>query len=197
MRGQTIQLEAAQDATPFLVTLDDDVSIDMLGWGGQTTRIRLVPDHAAQPHLLEAGRVVRVMVEATDDVEAHTLTFHFPTPAEAARFRTKVLAGTLLIGAIAVPAAIAASSGVVGFETGSAPAVVPVAAPVAAPVTIPAADPSVPASVRFQADREAAEAPNARPGFVLQSGGTSEATGEESRSGSSIQWVNLSNDEAK
>ena len=41
MRGQTIQFSGEQDAAAILASLDDDVSIDALTWGGRTTPIFL------------------------------------------------------------------------------------------------------------------------------------------------------------
>ena len=140
MRGQTIQLTGAPDATAIMARLDDDVSIDALTWGGRTTPISLAVDHADQPHLL-GDDAVRVVI-GTDpyDVEAHTLTLRFPTADEAARFRTKVQA------------------------------------PLGPPV------------VKDEPET---------PGFLIQSKGTSEATGEDNSTGSSIVWIHNTNTEIK
>jgi len=195
MRGQTIQFNGERDASAFLATLDDDVSIDALTWGGRTMPVHLATDHAEQRHLL-GDDVVRVVIGVDPyDVDAHTLTLRFPNAEEAARFRVKVLAGTLLVGAIAAPVALVVAQPATGPGTGVSAA--PVSAPLAAPVDAPIVDQAVPLPVRFAADREAAEAPNAQPVFTIQSKGTSAATGEESRAGSSIQWINLRNNEAK
>ena len=195
MRGQTIQFSGEQDASAFLATLDDDVSIDALTWGGRTTPVFLASDRAEQRHLL-GDNVVRVVIGADPyDVEAHTLTLRFPNADDAARFRMKVLAGTLIIGTLAAPTAVAVA-GMASSGTHDAN-IAPVMAPVAAPVAAPAEDVAVPAPVRFAADRQAAEAPNAQPAFVPQSKGTSEKTGEDNRSGASIQWIHQKNNQVK
>jgi hypothetical protein len=185
MRGQTIQFTGEQDATAILATLDDDVSIDALTWGGQRTPIILATDHAAQPHLL-GDEVVRVVIGADPyDVEAHTLTLRFPTADEAARFRTKVLAGTLIVGALAVPTVIAAAN----VANSSADAVTttvvaPAQAPVVGPVVVQEAAPIV---------KDEPE----KPGFLLQSKGTSAPTGEDNSTGSSIMWIHNRSDEVR
>jgi len=195
MRGQTIRFSAEQDASAFLATLDDDVSIDALTWGGGTTPVFLAKDHAEQRHLL-GDNVVRVVIGADPyDVEAHTLTLRFPTADDAAKFRMKVMAGTLLVGALAAPAALAVSN--VATAPAEQVSAAPVVAPVAAPAAAPAATQFIPAAVRFAADRDTAEAPNAAPVFTTQSKGTSEVTGEEQAAGSAIQWINLKNNQAK
>ena len=178
MRGQTIQFSGEQDAAAILASLDDDVSIYALTWGGRTTPIFLATDHAEQRHLL-GDNVVRVVLGADPfDVEAHTLTLRFPTADEAARFRVKVLAGTLIIGTLAVPTAYAASqmaSSAAQEQNSVAPIVAPAAVAQAAPVV---------------------DTPE-KPGFTIQSKGTKEKTGEDNSTGSSITWVHSRNDEIK
>lgn len=178
MRGQTIQFSGEQGTAAILASLDDDVSIDALSWGGRTTPIFLATDHAEQRHLL-GDNVVRVVIGADPfDVEAHTLTLRFPNADEAARFRVKVLAGALIIGTLAVPTAFAASqmaSSATQDETNVAPIVAPVVVKQAAPVV---------------------DTPE-KPGFTIQSKGTKEKTGEDNSTGSSITWVHSRNDEIK
>ena len=184
MRGQTIQFMGEQDATAILATLDDDVSIDALTWGGHRTPIILATDHAAQPHLL-GDEVVRVVIGADPyDVEAHTLTLRFPTADEAARFRTKVLAGTLIVGVLAVPTVIAAAN----VASSSDPVTTTVVAPVEAPAVAPVVVPKVAPVVKDEPEK---------PGFLLQSKGTSAPTGEDNSTGSSIMWIHNRNDEAR
>jgi hypothetical protein len=186
MRGQTIQFNGEREASAILATLDDDVSIDALTWGGRTTPISLATDHAEQRHLL-GDDIVRVVIGADPyDVEAHTLTLRFPNAEEAARFRTKVLAGTLLVGAIAAPAALAVSQ-----VTASPERVVtgPMAVPQGAPVT----DQGLPLVIRAAPVVDEPE----EPGFTLQSKGTTEATGEDNSSGSSVMWIHGTNTEIK
>ncbi len=186
MRVQTIQFSGEREASAFLATLDDDVSIDALTWGGRTTRIRLATDHAEQRHLL-GDDVVRIVVGADPyDVEAHTLTLRFPSAEEAARFRTRVLAGTLLVGAIAAPAAIAISQVAASPDNVTA---APISVPLAAPVSVQA----LPLVLRAAPVVDQPE----EPGFTLQSKGTSEATGEDNSSGSSVMWIHNTNTEIK
>jgi hypothetical protein len=182
MRGQTIQFTGEQDANAILATLDDDVSIDALTWGGRRTPIILATDHAAQPHLL-GDEVVRVVIGADPyDVEAHTLTLRFPTADEAARFRSKVLAGTLIVGVLAVPTVIAATNAASSSDPVTTTVVAPAQAPVVGPVVVPNAAPLV---------KDEPE----KPGFLLQSKGTSAPTGEDNSS--SIMWILNRNDEAR
>jgi len=190
MRGQTVQFTGAPDATAIVARLDEDVSIDALTWGGRTTPVSLATDHADQPHLF-GDDVVRVVI-GTDpyDVEAHTLTLRFPSAAEAARFRTKVLAGTLIIGALAVPTVIVATNAASPSVDRS---ITPVAAPAQAPV-VPAVDGAAPLVI------DTAPVVNdepEKPGFTIQSKGTSEATGEDNSTGSSIMWIHNTNTEKK
>lgn len=186
MRVQTIQFSGEREASAFLATLDDDVSIDALTWGGRTTRIYLATDHAEQRHLL-GDDVVRVVIGADPyDVEAHTLTLRFPNAEEAARFRTKVLAGTLLVGAIAAPAAIAIS------QVTTSPERV-MTAPIAAPQAAPIADQALPLVLQAAPVVDEPE----KPGFTLQSKGTTEATGEDNSSGSSVMWIHGTNTEIR
>jgi hypothetical protein len=192
MRGQTIQFSGEQDAAAILASLDDDVSIDALTWGGRTTPIFLATDHAEQRHLL-GDNVVRVVLGADPfDVEAHTLTLRFPNADEAARFRVKILAGTLIVGTLAVPTAYAASqmaSNAAQEQNSVAPIVAPAAVPQAAPV-----DKAAPVVVKQAAP--VVDTPE-KPGFTIQSKGTKEKTGEDNSTGSSITWVHSRNDEIK
>ena len=183
MRGQTIQFSGEQDAAAILASLDDDVSIDALTWGGRTTPIFLATDHAEQRHLL-GDNVVRVVLGADPfDVEAHTLTLRFPNADEAARFRVKVLAGTLIIGTLAVPTAFAASQ-MASSATQEQTTVAPIVAPAAAAVR------------SSQQAAPVVDTPE-KPGFTIQSKGTKEKTGEDNSTGSSITWVHSRNDEIK
>jgi hypothetical protein len=172
-----------------LATLDDDVSIDALAWGGRTTPVFLATDHAEQRHLL-GDDVVRVVIGADPyDVEAHTLTLRFPTAEEAARFRMKVLAGTLIIGTLAAPTALAVSQ-LTASPSADESNVAPIVAPVVAPGTVPAVE-LAPAAGPMTAP--VVDEPE-KPGFTLQSKGTSEKTGEDNRQGSSVMWVNAQNE---
>ncbi|HEY8168216.1 MAG TPA: hypothetical protein VIF84_05835 [Candidatus Limnocylindrales bacterium] len=188
MRGQTIELSGERDAMRYLATIEDDVSIDVLDWGGLRMPLALAPDHAAQPHLIEGDRVVRVIVGDPDDVEAHTLSLRFPSAEEAARFRMKVLAGTLIVGTLAVPMALAvsqASSDAAGSSR-TAPIVAPVQQAAPLEVAAPAGQPATPVDDEPEA-----------PGFTLQSKGTTVATGEDNRTGSSVIWIHSSNDDMR
>jgi hypothetical protein len=127
---------------------------------------------------LLGDNVVRVVIGADPyDVEAHTLTLRFPSAADAARFRTKVLAGTLIIGTLAVPTAVGISqlTSQAADERALTPALAPIVVQHAAPVV---------------------DTPE-EPGFTLQSKGTSEVTGEDNETGSSIMWIHNRNDEAR
>lgn len=200
MRGQTIQFRGEQDATAFLATLDDDVSIDALAWGGRTTPVYLATDHAEQRHLL-GDDVVRVVIgDDPYDVEAHTLTLRFPNAEEAARFRMKILAGTLIVGSLAAPTALAVSqlaASPSADDSHVAPIVAPVEAPIVAPVVAPEAVPAVelvaPAAPKAAPVVDEPE----KPGFTIQSKGTSEKTGEDNRQGSSVMWINARNDDIR
>ena len=196
MSGQTIQFSGEQDATAFLATIEDDVSIDALTWGGRTTPVYLSTDHAEQRHLL-GDDVVRVVIGADPyDVEAHTLTLRFPNADEAARFRTKLLAGTLLIGTLAAPTAMAVSQLASSPASGDR-----VVAPIVAPVQVPAINAAAPVvdtpeKPGFTAPPVVKDTPE-KPGFTLRSKGTSEVTGEDNTTGSSITWIYNRNDEVK
>jgi hypothetical protein len=178
MQAQIIRFSGARDASTLLATLEDDVSIDTLGWDGRTMPVRLADDHAAQPHLIDGDRIVRVVVGEADDVEAHTLSLRFPSAEEAARFRAQILAGTLLVGALAVPIAVGASSIAAGVASDD------VVAPIVEPARWQAIEQAEPATVEAVPVKDTPE----EPGFTIQSRGTTEVTGEDNDTGSSIMW---------
>lgn len=171
MREPMIQFGDEPMARAFMpiIEVDEVEGGGAFTWAGGRMAMALAPEHEYQPHLLEADHVVRLIVRPAsgeDDVEGHTLTLRFPTSGEAARFRTKVLAGGLLVGTMISPGAFVAAQAMTSSQAAPAPAA---EAPAAAPVEAPVAAPS-------QA------APVFAPGIDPKSG-------EDTRTGSSIIWI--------
>jgi hypothetical protein len=176
MREPTIQFGDEPMARAFMPIIEED-EVEGGGaftWASGRMAMALAPEHEYQPHLLEADHVVRLIVRPADDeddVEGHTLTLRFPTSDEAARFRTKVLAGGLLVGSMISPAAFVAAEAMTSSQAVIAPAA---EARAAAPITGPAAAPSL-------------AAPVVAPGIDPKSG-------EDARTGSWIIWITQADD---
>jgi hypothetical protein len=153
----------------------------------------LATEHAEQRHLL-GDDVVRVVIGVDPyDVEGHTLTLRFPNAEEAARFRMKLLAGTLIIGTLAAPTALAVSQ-LTASPSANDSNVAPIVAPVVAPEAVPAVEKLAPVAAPKAAP--VVDEPE-KPGFTIQSKGTSEKTGEDNRQGSSVMWINARNDDIR
>ena len=70
-------------------------------------RIRLADDEDTEGHGAGGGSgrpMLRVVLEGEDDTEGHAISMHFPSIDEADRFRRRLLATGVLVGAIAVGA---------------------------------------------------------------------------------------------
>ncbi|HEY8167790.1 MAG TPA: hypothetical protein VIF84_03675 [Candidatus Limnocylindrales bacterium] len=123
MTRQTIQIlgdpgsggvSASVDAT------EAEEILRLLGGSDGQFELGLAPedDDDVEGHLFGAGAIVRLIVRkpgSEDDVEGHALTLHFISAEEASKFKTKVLAGGLLVGTLIAPAA-----GLTGGAAGTA-----------------------------------------------------------------------------
>ena len=67
-------------------------------------RIRLADDEDTEGHGGRDLPMLRVVLEGDDDTEGHAISIHFPSIDEADRFRRRLLATGVLVGAIAVGA---------------------------------------------------------------------------------------------
>ena len=67
-------------------------------------RIRLADDEDTEGHSAGGQPMLRVVLEGEDDTEGHAISMHFPSVDEADRFRRRLLATGVLVGAIAVGA---------------------------------------------------------------------------------------------
>jgi hypothetical protein len=66
-------------------------------------RVRLADDDDTEGHI--AGRpTLRLVLEGEDDTEGHAISVHFPSADEADRFRRRLLATGVLVGAVALGA---------------------------------------------------------------------------------------------
>ena len=114
MRDQTIKIVTEPGADGISATVDAVEAERLLALfaasGGQF-ELGLAPesDDDVEGHLFGAGAIVRLVVRRPDgdedDVEGHALTLRFPSAEEASKFKTKVLAGGLLVGTLIAPAA--------------------------------------------------------------------------------------------
>jgi hypothetical protein len=66
-------------------------------------RIRLADDDDTEGHL-SGRRTLRLVVQGDDDTEGHEISVHFPSADEADRFRRRLLATGMLVGAVALGA---------------------------------------------------------------------------------------------
>jgi hypothetical protein len=112
MREQTIQFVSEPGAGGIAATVDASEAERLLAILGGSAQIEfgLAPesDDDVEGHLFGAGAIVRLIVRRSgddSDVEGHALTLRFPTAAEAAKFKMKILAGGLLVGTLLGPAA--------------------------------------------------------------------------------------------
>jgi len=70
---------------------------------GAPVRIRLADDDDAEGHIARVPRL-HLVIESDDDTEGHAISMHFPSVDEADRFRRRLLATGVLVGAIALGA---------------------------------------------------------------------------------------------
>jgi hypothetical protein len=133
MREQAIQFVSEPGAGGIAATVDAAEAERLLALLGGTGRIEIglaaEDEDDVEGHLFGAGAIVRLIVRRPDgdDVEGHTLTLRFPTAAEAAKFKTKVLAGGLLVGTLIAPAAGLAGTQANTASLGDAGGVAPAA----------------------------------------------------------------------
>lgn len=108
----------------LLITPSDDADTEGHGWRYEFTpedgdewldrlerrgpesapvRIRLADDDSdTEGHL--ASTALRLVVQGDDDTEGHAISVHFPSVEEADRFRRRLLATGVLVGAVALGA---------------------------------------------------------------------------------------------
>ena len=67
---------------------------------GAPVRIRLADDADAEGHIAGVP-TLRLVIESDDDTEGHAISMHFPNVDEADRFRRRLLATGVLVGAVA------------------------------------------------------------------------------------------------
>ena len=173
MTRQTIQILSDPGAGGISATVDATEAEELLALLGGSEgqfELGLAPEDEddVEGHLFGAGAIVRLIVRkpgSEDDVEGHALTLHFVSAEEASRFKTKVLAGGLLVGTLIAPAA--------GLSGGSAAAadLSEQSAPQAAATTIVQQIPSTGDQLQI----------------VLPDDGG--GTGEDNKMGSAIAWT--------
>jgi hypothetical protein len=113
MTRQTIQILSDPGSGGISATVDSFEAEELLALLGSSEgqfELGLAPedDDDVEGHLFGAGAIVRLIVRkpgSEDDVEGHALTLHFISAEEASKFKTKVLAGGLLVGTLIAPAA--------------------------------------------------------------------------------------------
>lgn len=113
MSRQTIQIMGEPGAAGLSASVDAyeaEEILKLLGGSDGQFELGLAPedDDDVEGHLFGAGAIVRLIVRkpgSEDDVEGHALTLHFVSAEEASKFKTKVLAGGLLVGTLIAPAA--------------------------------------------------------------------------------------------
>lgn len=174
MREQAIQFVTEPGAGGIAATVDADEAERLLALLGGSGDIEIglaaEDEDDVEGHLFGAGAIVRLIVRRPDgdDVEGHALTLRFPTAEEASKFKTKVLAGGLLVGTLIAPAAglsgtqaTAASLG--DANIGSAPA----------------------ATTQFQAPIFHDD----KLQIVLPDDGSGGGSGENNQMGSAVAWM--------
>jgi hypothetical protein len=121
MSRQTIQILGEPGSDGISASVDAyeaDEILKLLGADAQF-ELGLAPEDEddVEGHLFGAGSIVRLIVRKPgdeDDVEGHALTLHFASAADASKFKTKVLAGGLLVGTLIAPAAGLSGGGQAG-----------------------------------------------------------------------------------
>ena len=139
MTRQTIQILSDPATGGISASVDSyeaEELLALLGGSEGQFELGLAPEDEddVEGHLFGAGAIVRLIVRkpgSEDDVEGHALTLHFISAEEASKFKTKVLAGGLLVGTLIAPAA-----GLTGGTAGAATNQVDNSAPQAAATTI-------------------------------------------------------------
>jgi hypothetical protein len=122
MTRQTIQILSDPASGGISATVDSyeaEELLALLGGSEGQFELGLAPedDDDVEGHLFGAGAIVRLIVRRPDgdDGEGQALTLHFISAEEASKFKTKVLAGGLLVGTLIAPAA-----GLTGGTAGAA-----------------------------------------------------------------------------
>jgi hypothetical protein len=138
MTRQTIQILSDPATGGISASVDSyeaEELLALLGGSEGQFELGLAPedDDDVEGHLFGAGAIVRLIVRRPDgeDGEGQALTLHFISAEEASKFKTKVLAGGLLVGTLIAPAA-----GLTGGTAGAAANQVDHSAPQAAATTI-------------------------------------------------------------
>jgi hypothetical protein len=97
-----------------VVAADEGRLQDILGTDGGVTGARVLPDdNDVEGHI--AASTVAVRLQTDNDVEGHAITLKFPSPADAAAFRrrlvlTGALAATVATVALGIPGATTAGT---------------------------------------------------------------------------------------
>lgn len=176
MSRKTIQILSEPGAGGITASVDSTEAeelLALLGGAAGQFELGLAPEDEddVEGHLFGAGAIVRLIVRkpgSEDDVEGHALTLHFASAAEASKFKTKVLAGGLLVGTLIAPAA-----GLTGGAAGPAD-LSENAAPQAAATTI------------IQ-DYQAGGGDQLQ--IVLPDDGSGGGSGEDNKMGSAVAWA--------
>lgn len=109
MREQAIQFAGEPGTGGIAATVDAAEAERILALFGGSAQLEIglaaEDEDDVEGHLFGAGAIVRLIVRRTGDGEGQSLTLRFPTAAEAAKFKTKILAGGLLVGTLIAPAA--------------------------------------------------------------------------------------------
>ena len=174
MTRQTIQILSDPGTGGISASVDSyeaEELLALLGGSEGQFELGLAPedDDDVEGHLFGAGAIVRLIVRkpgSEDDVEGHALTLHFVSAEEASKFKTKVLAGGLLVGTLIAPAA-----GLTGGAAGPAD-LSENAAPQAAATTIV----------------QTYEASGDQLQIVLPDDGNGGGSGENNKMGSAVAW---------
>lgn len=130
---------------PFSVILDDDTIADGVirqidagpQWAKHRVTIELDDGDDTSGHGFGEPNTVAVKVRFENDVEAHSLSLHFPTAAGAEDFKKRVIAAGFVAAALV--------AGVTAAQLTATPTAqaTPVAAP--APIVQPLVNPNIPA----------------------------------------------------
>jgi len=173
MTRQTIQILGDPGAGGISASVDSfeaEELLALLGGSDGQFELGLAPedDDDVEGHLFGAGAIVRLIVRRPDgeDGEGKALTLHFISAEEASKFKTKVLAGGLLVGTLIAPAA-----GLTGGAAGTAD-LSEHSAPQAAATTIVQQLPSSGDQLQI----------------VLPDDGSGGGSGENNKMGSAVAW---------
>jgi hypothetical protein len=177
MTRQTIQILSDPGSGGISATVDSyeaEELLALLGGAEGQFELGLAPEDEddVEGHLFGAGAIVRLIVRkpGTDDADGQALTLHFISAEEASKFKTKVLAGGLLVGTLIAPAA-----GLTGGAAGTAD-LSENAAPQAAATTI---------VQHYDVDGDKLQ-------IVLPNAGG--GSGEDNKMGSAVAWSTRTDD---